>query len=303
VSRARTTRFVATVGAVLAGALALPDPLGVVLSRDRNFFGTLTVSHDRRERWVQITHGTTIHGMQSLDPVGRREPRTYYARSGPIGQIFDLFSEAPPSAGRARVAVVGLGAGTLATYAKSDQDWTFFEINPAVIRVAKDPAWFTYLSDAFPAGERCEVVEGDARLELARQTGGYALLVIDAFSSDAIPVHLVTEEAVRLYVSKVIAGAMIAWHVTNRSLDLRPVLAELAHAVGWTAYVRQDFDLSAADADAGKAGSMWVAMAADEITLVPLRLRGWQPLERRAGFTSWTDERSSVLSILTSSRR
>lgn len=172
-----------------------------------------------------------------------------------------------------------------------------------MIRVAEDPSRFTYLSDAFPDGARLHVIEGDARLELARVGGRWDLLVIDAFSSDAIPVHLVTEEAMRLYVSKVEPRAMIAWHVTNRSLDLRPVLAELAHAVGWTAWLRRDLELTESDAEAGKAGSMWAAMAADEATLEPLRARGWEPLGRRPGFASWTDERSSVLSILTSSRR
>jgi len=182
----------------------------------------------------------------------------------------------------ARVGVIGLGAGTLATYARPGQEWTFFEINPAVIDAARDPARFTYLADAFPEGAR--VVVGDARLELARDPGGYGLLVIDAFSSDAIPVHLVTLEAMRLYASKVAPGAVIAWHVTNRSLDLRPVLAEAAQQAGWAAWVRQDFELSEADAEAGKAGSMWVAMAEAEAALAPLAARGWTRLERRAGF-------------------
>lgn len=295
----RPTRFGLAIGAILIAASFFPSPLGNVILRDRNFFGSLTVSHDRRERWIEITHGTTIHGLQTLDPAGKKDPRSYYTRSGPIGQVFDLYGHQNPSP---RVAIIGLGAGTLATYAKEGQDWTFFEINPAVIRVAQDPAYFTYLHDAFPDPSKYRIIEGDARLELGTTDGNFGLLVIDAFSSDAIPVHLITKEAAKLYVSKMAPGGLIAWHISNRSLDLRPVLAELAESVGWKGYVKQDTVLSDADAEFGKAASIWAVMAADEFTLVDLKMgpgSTWESLMRRKGFDGWTDEKSSIFSVLT----
>ncbi len=291
----RPRRFAAAVGAVMLGAAFFPGPFGEVLQRERNFFGSLTVTHDPRGRWTMINHGTTIHGMQARDPAGKREPRSYYTRKGPVGDVFRVFQATP--ALPQRIAVVGLGAGTIATYARPGEDWTFFEINPAVVRIAQDQRLFTYLSDAFPGGEHLRLVVGDARLEIAHETGGWAVLLIDAFSSDAIPVHLVTEEAMALYATKLAEGGLLGWHISNRSIDLRPVLAALAATQGFSARIRQDFGLDEADADQGRAASVWVAMSKDEKLLTELG-EAWEPLARKPGFRSWTDERSSVVSVL-----
>ncbi len=132
------------------------------------------------------------------------------------------------------MAVVGLGAAALACYADPAQGWTFYEIDPAVARVARDPRFFTYLADS-RAGSLA-VVLGDARLRLRDAPGhGFGLIVLDAFSSDAVPFHLLTREALRLYRRKLAAGGLIAYHITNRYLDLDPVLGALRGPRGWSA--------------------------------------------------------------------
>ncbi|HSQ64607.1 MAG TPA: hypothetical protein VLM85_15395, partial [Polyangiaceae bacterium] len=141
---------------------------------------------------------------------------------------------------------------------------------------------------------------GDARLELAKDEGGYDLLVVDAFSSDAIPVHLLTREAFALYRRKLAPGAIVLWHISNRYLELEPVVAELAHDQGWTAVLRDDHDVP--DEEANKRvriGSTWVAMSADAARLEPLRKAGeWREVVRRAGFSEWTDDRAAILEVL-----
>ncbi len=292
---ARPLRFAAAIGAVLVGSTFFPSPYGDVLVRDRNFFGALTVTHDPSGRWTQLNHGTTIHGVQSIDPSGKREPRAYFTRMGPVGDVFRAY-DAMPELPR-RVGVIGLGTGTIAAYARPGDEWTFFEINPAVVRIARDSNLFTYLSDAFPGGRGLNIVLGDARLELGRDTGGFGLFILDAFNSDSIPVHLVTEEAMALYVTKMAPHGIIGWHISNRSIDLQPVLAALAASQGWAARVRRDIDITPEDAAAGRTPSSWAAMAKDPAALDALG-PDWKPIVQRPGFRGWTDERSSIVSVL-----
>src|SRR5262249_34175589 len=146
-----------------------------VLLTTRSFFGTSRVA-DRGEIRV-LVHDTTVHGAQSLIGALRGEPLTYYARSSPIGDAFTSFAG---YRSKFHVASIGLGAGTMATYAQPYQDWTFFEINPTVIRIATDPKYFTYLRDC---RAQYKVVEGDARLEIAREPDGrFDVMIFDAFS-------------------------------------------------------------------------------------------------------------------------
>src|SRR5262249_31356093 len=163
-----------------AGAL-VGDGRGRVLHRERSFFGVHRVAHDPAGQFVQLYHGTTLHGQQHLDPQRRREALTYFHRSGPVGQVFTAF--AGPAAPK-RVAVIGLGVGTLVAYAESGQEWTYYEIDPAVEVIAR--SHFTFLDDAGRRGAGLRVVPGDGRLQLARDAadGAYDLFVLDAFSSD-----------------------------------------------------------------------------------------------------------------------
>ena len=285
-------RFAAALGAMMLASAFFPRAFGEVVRRERNFFGALVVAREPQGRWLQLDHGTTVHGLQLLDPSRRREPCAYYSRPGPVGDAFRVFDD-DPSIPR-RVGVIGLGTGTLAAYARPDERWVFFEINPAVVDIARTD--FSYLKDAFPDEGRLDLVVGDARIELASREGGYGMLLVDAFSSDAIPVHLVTEEASALYASKLSDGGMVAWHVSNRVVDLRPVLAAIAAARGWSAWVRFD-RVTDEDEAQGRSTSTWVVMSS-RADRGPALGPGWVPLAVEPGFVPWTDDRSSIVPLL-----
>src|SRR5262249_26784205 len=153
-----------------------------------------------------LMHGKTVHGVQSLDPARRREALTYFHRTGPIGQLLDVYGRDIST----NIAVVGLGAGSLASFGSSKQEWTFYEIDPIVLKLARDERFFSFLRDSAAA---VRVVLGDARLSLASaRDGRFDLVILDAYSSDAIPVHLVTREALALYLIKLRSGGILAFH-------------------------------------------------------------------------------------------
>jgi hypothetical protein len=192
--------------------------------RERNFYGTLQIADSGQGDAAVRTlyNGRTVHGVEFLSPALRRMPTTYYGELSGVGIVLETV-RAP----NRRVAIVGLGAGTLATYGRSGDFFRFYEINPAVIRAAAEQ--FHFLSDSKAA---TDVVEGDGRLGLQREpAGSFDAIVLDAFSDDAIPVHLLTQEAFELYFTRLRAGCPLAIHVTNRYLDLNPVVEALAGAV------------------------------------------------------------------------
>ena len=291
----RRLRLALTLG-VPVGMLALTLWVTVIMAgkgdalvSERNFFGIHRVTQD--ETHLKLVHGTTVHGSQSLDPDHALEPLTYYHRTGPVGQIFETFG-ADPS--RSNVGVVGLGAGSLACYGTPAQQWTFYEIDPAIERVARDT--FSFL-DGCGGTER--VVIGDARLTLAdTPAGGHDLLVIDAFTSDAIPVHLVTEEALDLYENKLSPDGLLAFHVSNRYLDMIPVLAALADGEGLTAMQRIDREVTRAQSLLGKTPSQWVLMSRERSQLQPLfDDPRWSEIRSSPSVRGWTDSYSNILSV------
>ena len=220
-------RFAASVATMLVAGSLAANAQGQALYVSRTFFGVYRVTTDQGDRYHSLFHGTTLHGMQAVDPAHQGEPLTYFHREGPIGQAF---AGLPAVAARREIAVVGLGVGTLASYRTPGQQWTFYEIDPEVERIARTDAYFTYLRSC---GDGCRVVLGDARLSLARAPlHGYGLIVLDAFSSDAIPIHLMTTEALGLYLSRLAPGGALAFHISNRHLTLAPVLARLALSHG-----------------------------------------------------------------------
>ncbi len=192
----RPARFGLALGAiVLAGSVPLFEH-GTELRQDRSFFGVVRVERSEDGRLNEMIHGTTTHGAQLLDPARRRTPLTYFHPTGPAGQLM----AAVRGPRTRRVAVIGLGTGSLGCYSRRGDRWTFYELDPTVERIARDPRLFTFLRDC---RGRLNVVRGDARLSLRRAgRGEFGLLVADAFSSDAIPTHLLTREAVRLYRRK-----------------------------------------------------------------------------------------------------
>jgi spermidine synthase len=202
----------------------------------------------------------------------------------------------PRASGAGRVAVLGLGSGGLACYAGASERWTFFEIDPKVERMARDPRLFTYLRDC-PG--RHEVVLGDARLSLAGAPDrAFGLIVGDVFSSDAVPAHLLTREALALYRSKLTADGALAMHISNRYLDLEPVVAALAADVGMTCLSR-DEPRRARVGVPGKLPSHWAVMAERPATLARLSSDPrWRPCRREVGDRVWTDDFSNIVGAL-----
>jgi SAM-dependent methyltransferase len=263
--------------------------------RTRSYFGIYTVGVTRNAR--TLFHGTTVHGTQLLTPGLETYPTSYYV---PLSGVGLALRSAPALFGPgARIGVVGLGAGTLACYAQPGQSWRFYEIDPAVVRIARDTTKFTFLSRCLP-NARVEI--GDARLSLAHEPGNSTdLLVIDAFSSDAIPMHLLTSEAIANYGRVVTPNGLILFHISNRYIDLRPVLAAAARTGGWQAAIR-DYDPPPREARYSTNRSIWIAFTRSAETLQTLKaqspVKAWSPLVGRPGFAPWTDDYGSILPLL-----
>jgi hypothetical protein len=280
--------------ALLWAAATQPLPDSVPIERMRDFYGALTVyatkQHDPQLASLTLMHGSIIHGKQFTHPDRRRLATTYFGPASGVGKAFaDLASRQP--LGR-RVGVVGLGAGTLAAYGRPGDEFKFYELSPNVAVVARDR--FTFLSDS-PAG--VEIVLGDARVSLEREAAAGArpnqfdLLVLDAFSSDAIPVHLLTAEAFDLYRRHLAGEAVVAVHISNQHLDLEPVVARQAERLGWAAVVVHNED----DEALGTLPANWVLLSAR-----PERLRGLSPRPAlsQPHVPLWTDEYASLLPVM-----
>ena len=289
--RRRPARFALAVGAVMLGGFFWRGLGSETVHAERNFFGTVRVVRDDGDELNWLYHGTTIHGRQSTRLDKRCEPLSYYHPQGPLAQVFKAYNAQPPSP---NVAVVGLGTGTTVAYARAGQRWTFYEINPAIVSLASAPDYFSYLSSC-ASGVPVEIVLGDARLRLGDAApGSYGLIVLDAFSSDAIPMHLMTAEALDLYLSRLAAGGLVAFHVSNRSLDLHPVVADLARSRGLSAVAFNDHERLP-----GKEPSHWVVVARLPQDLAALTTDArWRPLEGDPGRRLWTDDYSNIVTIL-----
>lgn len=290
----RRLRFGLSLGALFLVATQLHvNSKGNVTYTARSFFGVTRIVETRDGRLRQLVHGNTLHGLQNLEPAYRRTPMTYYHPTGPIGEVFEKLK---PSLGRARIGLVGLGVGSLAAYGQPGQQMVFFEIDPLVERIARDPRFFTFLRDS-KADVR--VVIGDARLMLERQPdASFRLLVLDAFSSDSIPVHLLTREAMRLYRQKLAADGVMAFHVSNRYLVLHNVVARTAQAEGMVAAYRDDTFVDDELAIQGKTASQWVVVGRSWSDLDPIVRHNplWERLESPEG-PVWSDDFSNLLQV------
>ena len=260
-----------------------------VLYEERSFFGVYDVTGEAGVGLHTLSHGSTTHGAQVLG-VTPPEPLTYFHRTGPIGQLFDALQNEDVTS---RVAVLGLGSGAMACYAQPGQQWTFYEIDPLVEGIARDPGLFTYLRDC--PGEY-DVVLGDARLSLVdAEDASYGVIVGDVFSSDAIPVHLLTREAIDLYSQKLASNGVLAMHISNRYLDLEPVLGDLGRDRGLVCYAQSDTE---AESSLYKEASRWVAMAREKADLGSLPDdERWQPCASNPSSDEvWTDDFSNLIS-------
>lgn len=287
----RPVRFALGLGAVMLGSLFYDGGAGHTLHTERNFHGTLRVTRDPSGKFHRLYHGSTIHGRQFIEPSRQCEPLSYYHPTGPLGAVIESFNAQPATT---NVAVIGLGTGASVAYAKSNQRWTFYEINPAVVDLARDPRFFTYLQNCAQAP--VEIALGDARLQLQRAPDQhYGLIVLDAFSSDAIPVHLLTREALDLYLAKLAEGGLLALHISNRTLNLHPVVGDLAKNANLTALV---FDDLKDDPIGSRDPSQWVVLARHVNDLRGLvEDARWRPLPGRLQPEVWSDDFSNIVGI------
>jgi hypothetical protein len=290
--RERPVRFGLGLCAVMLSGAFYAGYTDRTLHEVRNFFGTTRVTTDSTDRIANLYSGNTIHGRQFMDQSRRCEPLSYHHENGPLGQVMAVFNAAPANA---RVAVIGLGVGAMASYSQPGQEWTFYEINPDVINIARNSKYFTYLQNC--ATGSLNVVEGDARLNLQNAPAGhYGLIVLDAFSSDAIPVHLITQQALDLYLSKLAGAGILAFHISNRSLDLKPILADLAQSRNLVCIGFDDLNPGSFE---GKDPSQWVVMArsAPEISNLSINSQ-WQQLKGRKDRRVWSDDFSNIISAI-----
>ncbi len=326
----RPLRFGLTVGALALTAGVCATVLDHPEYQNRSFFGVLRVE---RKNWrsdggnhlesTTLMHGTTLHGTQyrdrddaAHDLALRQKAVTYYDATGPVGHLFAAYNTDPSRP----YGVIGLGTGTMASYALPGQHVTFYDIDPVVRGISYDTdEYFTFVSDARGRGARIDLVMGDARLTMEQQRftddEKYGLLVVDAFSSDAIPIHLITQEALRLYFDHMRPDGIVLFHISNYYLDLQPVLANLAAREGLAGCVFSD----GSDGVFGKLASTWVALARKPehlgrllrqaewskaqpalraATLVAGNLNApWEDLNPDARVGVWTDDYSNLLSV------
>ena len=287
----RPARFAAALAAIfLAGSLAAA-PGEELLARDRSFFGVNRVLAREDGRLHSLVSGTTLHGSERVGP-GPPEPLSYYSPGGPAAQAFSGL----PRRTTARVATVGLGAGSLGCYARPGTSFTFYEIDTAVVRIARDPRLFTFLRD-------CEVqprvVIGDGRQELEKvPRGSLGLVVLDAFNSDAVPLHLISREAVALYLSRTGDSGAALFNLSNRYLDLEPVVAGTAGDLGFSCRIQRHVP-SVRERERGYLPSTWALITAspDGLGRVGRDLR-WRPCRSDPSARTWTDDYSNPLAVV-----
>ena len=285
-------------GVIVFFIMGLRITMSNTIYKERTFFGVLSVrdsvllnEQGKPEKYKELFHGTTKHGAQRVASHAQ-EPLTYYSRPGPMGQLFKAYDGINQNW---QIGMVGLGAGALACYAKPQQNWTFYEIDPVVVEIAKDPDYFSYLQRCTP---KAVMVVGDARLSLlAEPAEKFDLLVIDAFSSDSVPTHLLTQEALQLYFSKLSANGILSFHITNRHLELKKVLSDHAKQLHYAALIQEfkpkhDIPLVIA--------TDWFVLARNEQILTPLYQNGlgrWQKPGLYFDMKPWTDDFTNIVGI------
>jgi protein-L-isoaspartate O-methyltransferase len=245
------------------------------------------VSDDLERRIRKLTHGDTIHGYESQDPVLAGEPLSYYHRTGPVGDAMRAIESRPPQ----HVGVVGLGTGSMAAYADSRRRVTFFDVDPQMVDIAR--GYFSYLNRC---GASCTIVLGDGRLKIGQVAAGeFDVLMLDAFNSDSIPPHLVSREAIRIYLGKLKPDGMILFHVSSRYLNVSRLVAAVVTDAGLPAYIREDNDESAM----GKLASTYVAVGRSAVSLGEIpKMDGWKKLSEETELRPWTDDYSNMLALI-----
>ncbi len=296
--RTRTSRVALASFVIVVTLLYSHQPGTDELHVERSFFGAHQVIRGDDGHFHTIVHGRTTHGRQYFDDAEglRHEPAAYHSRHGPLGDVFEqlerTYATPPP------IAVIGLGAGAVAAYATPGQAVDFFEIDPVVEQIALDPTKFTYLEDC---RGHCSVILGDGRLQIeATEDSGYGLIVQDAYSSTAIPVHLLTVEALKTYLEKLHDDGLLAVHISNRFLDLAPPLVRGAEELGLVSRVQEHTpETSDTNYPEYVSYSRWLVIARTEEALGELADDpDWRPGEVDQDFRLWTDDYANILSII-----
>jgi len=332
----RPHRFALKIGAILFVMYYTSLANISLLISTRSFFGVLQIRSETATVWHAsivkqfpsnvLSHGTTVHGRQFREGEGLPSdidpdtPLTYYHRDGPVGDLFrETFAAKPKGS---TIGMVGLGAGSVSAYIGADRALTFYEIDPKMVKLVEEPNYFGYVDSARRRGGKIDIVLGDARLTLAKEPAKkFDLLMIDAFSSDAIPIHLMTEEALAMYVDKLSDDGLLAFHISNRYLSLDPVLAAMAQKLGLSCRIcsdRCEFWGSVhplPHVKPGRTSTVWVVLAKSESRmerfedpklLAPAAIIGgaafgeesrWTRIDIPEGMKGWTDDYADVMSV------
>ncbi|HRJ27068.1 MAG TPA: fused MFS/spermidine synthase [Fimbriimonadaceae bacterium] len=294
----RPMRFGLSIGAVLLmiAQFRLNSP-SETLFASRNFFGVhrvlLSGASPDFAGYHRLVHGNTTHGQQSLDLARRNVPLTYYWTGSGVGQVMQHYAGSPK---RKNVGLIGLGIGTLAAYGRPGEVFHFHEIDPQIVEIAQDPKLFSFLSDS---KAEIKITLGDARLTMAQEPpGSYGIIVVDAFSSDAIPIHLITREAVQMLMDRLQPDGILLYHISNRFLNLEPVLGNIGRALGLqtlSQYVVCSFD----ERLLGYSDTNYVLLTRSGTDLKSLQNKQpWFEAETRPEIGVWTDDYSNVLSVM-----
>lgn len=287
----RPLRFALGIAAMLGVGVYAGQGRNTTLYTNRSFFGVYRV--DRWKDAHSLLNGRILHGEQILRPDIETVPLTYYHVFGPLKEVLGAW----PRPVGAHIGAVGLGIGTVALWSRTGEEWTFFEIDPMVERIARDPSLFTCLQKA---KGKVSVTLGDARLQLQRSTDKFDILLIDAFSSDAIPAHLMTEEAMEVYRSRLTPNGLLAVHISNKFLDLEPLVAALAKNMGWRAMICHELRHPVeGPMTEGRTESVWMVLGPPCLDWTTFTSRPrWEAPKERAGLKPWTDAYSSLLPLL-----
>lgn len=284
---------IASMVILLASQNNFKNNLGDLLHLDRNFFGVTRVFDSNDKGMRMFLHGTTLHGAQALEKEHRLSSITYYDQNGPAGNLFELVGRAD---GPQAIGAVGLGIGSVACYTRPGRHFDFYEIDPAVQEIAEDDSLFTYLSDC---GSPYDIILGDARLKMQKAPDGkYDMIFIDAFSSDNIPIHLITKEAFAMYFDKLTPDGVIVVHISNRYLNLRPLVHVLAEEFGATALFKDQLGGTLEGTDIEFMHAIYSMMSRDEDKI--RTLKGEFNWEEYTGPEKkiWTDDFANPLSVM-----
>lgn len=264
-----------------------------LLALDRNYFGVLKVySHNDTNFFY---HGTTLHGAQPQKEEWKFKPVTYYSPGGPASDIFSIMDK---RGGNQAVAALGLGVGSIACYGGKGRHFDFYEIDSDVVKIAENPEYFSYLSGC---GSPYKIVLGDARMKIAdAPDSSYNMIFVDTFSSDNIPVHIMTREAFEIYLKKLAPDGIIAMNISNRFLDLRPVLAAISRDLGMTIYFKYHKpETHKGDVSDLYTESLFAVMAKDPKTVATFAEdHNWKPYDKPITVKVWTDDYANILSSL-----